>query len=63
MISIYETHFEEVNNCGIAKFRVISIPEISGFSLHRTEQNRIVIGLKSIYKGLLPRHHIKYTTK
>ena len=30
---------------------------------HRTEQNRICIGLKSIYKGLLPKQHIKYKTK
>ena len=29
----------------------------------RTEQNIIVIGLKSIYKGLLPKQHIKYNTK
>ena len=27
---------------------------------YRTEQNRIFIGLKSIYKGLLPKQHIKY---
>jgi hypothetical protein len=29
----------------------------------RTEQNRIFIGLKSRYKGLLPKQHIKYKTK
>ena len=29
----------------------------------RTEQNRTCIGLKSIYKGLLPKQHIKYKTK
>ena len=28
-----------------------------------TEQNRIFIGVKSIYKGLLPKQHIKYKTK
>ena len=29
----------------------------------RTEQNIIFIGVKSIYKGLLPKQHIKYKTK
>jgi hypothetical protein len=31
--------------------------------IYRTEQNIIVIGVKSIYKGLLPKQHIKYKTK
>ena len=40
----------------------------SNWSLYRSGQNRtehniIVIGLKSIYKGLLPKQHIKYKTK
>jgi hypothetical protein len=30
---------------------------------NRTKQNRNCIGLKSIYKGLLPKQHIKYKTK
>jgi hypothetical protein len=30
---------------------------------NRTEQNIIFIGVKSIYKGLLPKQHIKYKTK
>ena len=29
----------------------------------RTEQNRTFIDLKSIYKGLLPKQHLKYKTK
>ena len=29
----------------------------------RTEQNRIFIGVNSIYKGLLPKQHIKNKTK
>jgi hypothetical protein len=35
----------------------------SSIEQNRTEQNRIFIGLKSIYKGLLPKQHIKYKTK
>jgi hypothetical protein len=31
--------------------------------LNRTEQNRMFIDLKSIYKGLLPKQHMKYKTK
>jgi hypothetical protein len=31
--------------------------------LSRTEQNRMFIGVKSIYKGLLPKQNIKYKTK
>jgi hypothetical protein len=31
--------------------------------LGRTEQNRMFIGVKSIYKGLLPKQNIKYKTK
>ena len=38
------------------------LPEIWGYFC-RTEQNRNFIGLKSIYKGLLPKQHIKYKTK
>ena len=37
--------------------------EVDDVNKARTEQNRIVIGLNSIYKGLLPKQHIKYKTK
>ena len=49
---------------------VLNLHRVSGFfsvfPWNRTEQNRTehdFIGLKSIYKGLLPKQHIKYKTK
>ena len=42
---------------------VLNLHRVSGFlsvfPWNRTEQNMIFIGLKSIYKGLLPKQHIK----
>jgi hypothetical protein len=41
----------------------VHVWHMQAFSYTPFHQNRTFIGLKSIYKGLLPKQHIKYKTK
>jgi hypothetical protein len=60
MPMIYRTRVEHANHYTIdAEATRVDSVDLQ----NRTEQNRIFIGVKSIYKVLLPKQHIKYKTK